>query len=164
MADKINDECMKQFALRIVRANFKEVCFYFMQINCFQYVVLIAQFSVDKFARSTRIRKLSKELLLDIMVDISEKLAIKANGHGAHEQHTSASTLMSTSIMSTAGGMSSLSMSSPFGHSPLSLSPSPSPASLKTLPLAVTHNGMPTAARQSYVVQQYQSVANNENL
>lgn len=46
-ADKIKDENMKSFALRIVRNNFQEL------------------------VRSDRIRKLSKELLLDILIDIS---------------------------------------------------------------------------------------------
>lgn len=52
-ADKIKDENMKNFALKIVRTNFPEL------------------------ANSNRIKKLSKELLLDIIADLSKLFAPK---------------------------------------------------------------------------------------
>lgn len=55
-ADKIHEKDMKKFALNILRSNFHEL------------------------AHSSRIRRLSKELLLDIITDISSLFAKDSNG------------------------------------------------------------------------------------
>ena len=95
-ADKIKDDYMKSFALKIIRNNFAEL------------------------ARSNRIKKLPKELLIDILVDLSYLFPIKPPSPVVTLHTLSLPANSSQKVMSTP--------SSPSTNSHLSaISPSTSP-------------------------------------
>ncbi|RNA42331.1 leucine-zipper-like transcriptional regulator 1 [Brachionus plicatilis] len=95
-ADKIKDDNMKNFALKIVRNNFPEL------------------------AHSNRIKKLSKELLLDIIADLSKLFTLKPASSAMNLPGLSTPTINHIKVSST---VSSPSFSTNFN----STSPSSSP-------------------------------------